>query len=147
MVTGRHRSRTRLGVSAAFLVAAAVGAGCSSTETSDPMQQRDRDASPDAPEVGGHGRDAASGRDASAAIAAALDARATNDPQAFVMLIDEAGAACADPAAQNRLDELGVLAERWADAVADGRPKVQAVSERQLSAADWDGLAEACSSV
>ena len=146
MVTGRHRWTARLGASAALLVAAAVGAGCSSTETSDPVQQRDRDSSPDAPDTGGHGRDAASGADASAAIEAALDARATNDPQTFVVLIGDARAACADPAAQNRLDELGVLAERWADAVADGRPKVQAVTEQQLSAADWDGLAEACSS-
>lgn len=177
MVTGRHRWTTPLGASLALVVAAALGAGCSSTETSDPVQQRDRDSSPDAPDTGGHGRDSASsvdgsdtdvsaadsgdtsgggassgasggdasGGDASAAIAAALDARATNDPQAFVLLIDDARAACADPSAQNRLDELGVLAARWADALADGRPKVQAVTERQLSAADWDGLADACS--
>lgn len=145
MVTGRHRWRTRLRAAAVLVAAGAVGAGCSAVESSDPVQQRDRTSTPDAPDTGGQGRDSTSGGDAAAAIAAALEARATNDPQAFVLLIGDASAACANPTAQNRLDELGVIARRWADAVADGRPKVQAVTERQLSAADWEGLAEACS--
>ena len=153
MVTGRHGRLTRLGASMALAVA--VGAGCSTAEPSEPAQQRDRVSTPDAPDTGGHGKDSAANADgvgpdrstdadASAAIAAALAARATADPQSFVLLVDDARAACVNPTARNRLDELAVLAERWADAVADGRPKVQAVTERQLSAADWEGLAEAC---
>ena len=129
----------------------AVAGGCSSSDSFDPMQQRDRDSSPDAPDTGGHGNDSAGDPDAGAtagdavaAIDAARAAQAGNDPQAFVLLLEQAQAWCPDPGASNRLAELGVLADRWAAALADGRPKVQAVTERQLAGADWDGLAQDC---
>lgn len=75
----------------------------------------------------------------------AVDAWQSNDADVFVTLLGQAGEACSDPDAARRLVEVAAIGERWASALADGRPKVQATTEEQLSALDWDALAAACS--
>jgi hypothetical protein len=58
--------------------------------------------------------------------------------------VSAAGKACPDPGAARRLGELSAIASRWSLALLDGRPKVQAVTEAQLAAVDWDALVAAC---
>jgi len=126
---------------AASALAVVVVPGCGQTQDgpSTPVTQRDRVATPDAPDTGGHG----SG-DASALVAEAVTAWETNDPTTFVARIGQASDACADPEAGRRLSEVAIIAERWSSALADGRPKVQATTETQLAAIDWQDLAAAC---
>lgn len=138
---------------AALAVASTSLTACATDEpdSSGDVQQRDRLASPSAPESGGNGgtdrpdQGQAGSGDVAVLIEQALEAWESNEPAAFVTLIDEAADACAQPAAARRLSEVGAIAERWASALADGRPKVQATTENQLAGLDWSGLAVACS--
>jgi hypothetical protein len=82
--------------------------------------------------------------DAAALVERALAARSANSPAEFAVLVSAAGNACTDPEASRRLGQLAIIAGRWSSAVEAGRPKVQAVTEAQLAAADWDALAAAC---
>ena len=147
-----------MGMVLAALLATAVSAGCGSQDGSAPSQQRDRASSPDAPDTGGYGSGTAPGEagdDAAAGaseatpgdvIDEALSAREANDAARFATLVGQASATCADPAASQRLAEVALIADRWAQALADGRPKVQAVTEDQLADVDWAGLVAACGS-
>ena len=132
------------------MLATTLVTGCGSQDASAPSQQRDRASSPDAPDTGGYGADEAPAgtRDAAPGdvIDDALAARDANDPIRFATLVGEAGDACADAAAAQRLAEVALIADRWAQALADGRPKVQAVTEDQLAEVDWAGLAAGCGS-
>jgi hypothetical protein len=142
---------------AALAVASTSLAACASDvpDGAGAVQQRDRLASPSAPEVGGNGgsdrpsqgqgQGQGDSGDAGVLIEQALAAWESNDPTQFVSLLDAAADACQPPAAARRLSEVAVIAERWASALADGRPKVQATTENQLAGRDWSGLAAACS--
>lgn len=102
-------------------------------------------ASSAAPSAATPGVDAAASSDARALVAAALAARDAADRPGFVDGLRQAAAACADPVASARLDEVALIAARWAAAAEDNRPKVQARTEQQLTAVPWDELAAACS--
>jgi hypothetical protein len=93
-------------------------------------------ASPDVPP--------ATAGDAGTLIEQALDARSADDYDGFVDNLRTAAAQCPDPTTASRLDEVAEIAASWSAAVLDGRPKVQATTERQLDGVDWDGLAAAC---
>jgi len=126
-----------------------VGCGGAEDDGNAPVQQRDRVSTPDAPDTGGHGADdQADGNrpagDASELVAQALAAWEANDATTFAARIGQASDACSQPEANRRLGEVAVIAERWSSALADGRPKVQATTENQLAAIDWQGLAAAC---
>lgn len=121
--------------------------GCNNGGADDPVQQRDRLSSPDAPDTGGHGASAdppEAGEGAVALVDKALAARATNDSAQFAALVSAAAQACADPASARRLGQVAAIADRWSSALQDGRPKVQAVTEDQLAQIDWDALVAAC---
>lgn len=139
-----RRWRRRTWATAVTLVAGSVTlAGCSvgDPDETDPVQRRDRLASPDAPDTGGQGESGT----AASLVAGAVAAWQSNDPTTFVALLGEAADTCAEPGAARRLEEVTAIGQRWSSALADGRPKVQATTEEQLSALDWDALAAACS--
>lgn len=141
MSTRWHRSVALVVLAGAVL----VGCGAVDDET-DPMQQRDRDSSPDAPDTGGHGDsgDSSARGDVTMLIEQAMLAKGDGDISTFSVLLGEAARACAEPSTARRLDEVSLIAGRWAAALADGRPKVQATTEDQLADVDWTGLAAAC---
>lgn len=146
MDTRRHR----LARCSWVLVLALALTGCSGDDDPDPVQQRDRNSSVDAPDTGGHGDsgsavDGSAGGSPSALVEQALAAQADNEPTEFASLLAEAAEACAEPEASRRLVEVSLIAERWSSALADGRPKVQAVTEDQLAQIDWEQLSDACS--
>jgi hypothetical protein len=82
--------------------------------------------------------------DAATLVQLALVARAASDIPAFAGTLDQAAQACQDPQASARIAQLAAVAQRWADALADGRPKVQAMSEALLADVPWDTLASDC---
>jgi hypothetical protein len=141
MSTRWHRSVVLVALAGCLLV------GCTGADDdTDPMQQRDRDSSPDAPDTGGHGDsgDASAPGDVAVLIDEALLAKGDGDISTFSVLLGQASQACAEPSTARRLDEVSLIAGRWAAALADGRPKVQATTENQLADVDWTGLADAC---
>jgi hypothetical protein len=138
---GRRRRTWATAVTLAAGAVALAGCGSGEPDETDPVQQRDRVASPDAPDTGGRGDSGT----AASLVAGAVAAWQSNDSDAFVTLLDEAADTCAEPSAARRLAEVTAIGQRWASALADGRPKVQATTEEQLSALDWDALAAACS--
>jgi hypothetical protein len=71
-------------------------------------------------------------------------ARSAGDPRRFAALVSRAAASCPDPDAARSLGQASAVAERWADAIALARPKVQARTEAQLSAVTWETLLAAC---
>jgi hypothetical protein len=74
----------------------------------------------------------------------ALVARGVSDIPTFAATLEQAADVCADPQASARLDQVAAVAQRWADSLADGRPKVQATSEALLADVPWDDLAAGC---
>jgi hypothetical protein len=116
MGTRRHRSVALLALAGMLLV------GCSGSPS---------DAS-------------APGDEVTPLIDEALLARDDGDIATFSALLGQAADVCAEPSTARRLDEVSLIAGRWAAALADGRPKVQAVTEDQLAGLDWDALVDAC---
>jgi hypothetical protein len=84
------------------------------------------------------------GPDAATLVQQALTARDASDIPALAVTLEQAAAACADPQAAARIAQVAAVAQRWADALADGRPKVQATSEALLADVPWDALARDC---
>lgn len=118
--------------------------GCGGSADVDPIAQGEPLASSET--AGPEGSTAPPPRqeDAATLIERALAARSANSLTEFAALVSAAGEACPDPGASRRLAQLGIIAGRWSAAVEFGRPKVQAVTEAQLTAADWDALAAPC---
>jgi hypothetical protein len=123
VVTARHRSAVLL------LAAAALLAGCSTAGTT-----------PQASDAATPTNDA----DAATLVQLALVARGASDIPTFAATLAQAADVCADPQASARLDQVAAVAQRWADSLADGRPKVQATSETLLAEVPWDELAARC---
>lgn len=122
-------------------------AGCGDAGENGFVQQRDRLASPAAPDAGGPSGSAEAPRprqeDVAALVERALVAR-DNDSEEFAELVAAAGKVCPDPGAARRLGDVAAIASRWSSALLDGRPKAQAVTEAQLAKVDWDALVAAC---
>ena len=140
---GRMRSRWR-GSVAVLTVAGLLIAGCGESSDVDTVPQGQTLASPETSRPEGSTLPPPRQEDAAALVERALAARSANSPAEFAALVSAAGNACPDPEASRRLGQLAIIAGRWSSAVEAGRPKVQAVTEAQLVAADWDALAAAC---
>jgi hypothetical protein len=85
-------------------------------------------------------------QDAAAEVQAAQRAWAGSDAGALVPALQRAAASCPDEATAKRLGEVAAVAQRWAQAIEDNRPKVQARTEAQLGEVDWAALATSCAS-
>lgn len=84
--------------------------------------------------------------DPAALVEQALQARQASDYDGFVASLRSASQACADPGTAARLGEVAEIAASWSAAVLDGRPKVQATTERLLDGVAWADLTAACGS-
>jgi hypothetical protein len=113
---------------AAALAAAALLAGCGLGTDSAPSS----------------GSTSAATADAAVLLEAAEQAWTGSDRAALAPALRQAAASCPDPATAKRLGEVAAVAARWAQAVEDNRPKVQARTEAQLGEVDWQALAAAC---
>lgn len=119
-------------------------AGCGYSADVDPVAQGEQLASPETAGPEGSTLPPPRQEDAATLIERALAARSANSLAEFAALVLAAGKACPDPGASRRLGQLAIIADRWSSAVEAGRPKMQAVTEAQLAAVDWDALAAAC---
>ena len=141
--TGQMGSRWRRSVTG-LACAGLLLAGCGGSADVDPAAQGEPLASPGASGTEGSTLPPPRPQDAATLLERALAARSANSLTEFATLVSAAGKACPDPGASRRLEQLAIIADRWSSAVEFGRPKVQAVTEAQLAAADWDALAAAC---
>lgn len=142
---GRGTARTAsVGAAACVLVAALILAGCAAedSDTGRAVDDGEPLASADVPDPPSP---SPSGGDPADLVAQAVAAWEANDPSGFVARLAEARDACSDEDAARRLAEVSAIADRWSAALADGRPKVQATTENQLSGVDWEALAAGCS--
>lgn len=119
-------------------------AACSTTGQGDAVVQGGSLSSSEPSGPSGSALGPPSQDDAATLIEQALAARSANRLTEFADLVSAAGDVCPDPDAANRLGEVAVIAGRWTAALEAGRPKVQGVTERQLSSVDWNELAAAC---
>ncbi len=140
--TGRMGSRWRRSV-AGLACAGLLLAGCGDS-ANDPVPQGQPLASSETAGPEGSALPPPRQEDAATLLERALAARSVNSLTEFAALVSDAGKACPDPGASRRLGQLAIIAGRWSSAVEAGRPKVQAVTEAQLAAVDWDALAAAC---
>jgi hypothetical protein len=128
VATARHRSAALLVGAAALLVG--CGAAGAPSDSGTPSPTAAVTPTNDA--------------DAATLVELALVARGVSDIPAFAATLRQAAQVCADPQASARLDQVAAIAQRWADSLADGRPKVQATSEALLADVPWDTLARGC---
>jgi hypothetical protein len=137
-----RRIRSALALACAGLVLAGCGAvgGEGSAQQSEPIASA---RAPGADPAGAAAAPAEGYEDAHTLVERALAVRADR-PAEFPVLISAASRACPDPDAARRLGEVARIAGRWSSALLGSFPKIQAVTEAQLAAIDWDALVSDC---